>query len=99
MIFSSSIHLPKIFLSLFIILIFLLDVFFLYMSNAIAKYQYTLLPPCSPIHPLLLSGPETMSIPGKYRSGCSQSSIGWNTGPLMKELEKVPKELKEFATL
>ena len=40
-----------------------------------------------------------MPVPGKYRSGCSQSSIGWNTGPLMKELEKVPKELKGPATL
>jgi len=38
-------------------------------------------------------------VPGKYRSGCSQSSIGWNTGPLMKELEKVPKKLKGSATL
>jgi hypothetical protein len=36
---------------------------------------------------------------GKYRSGFSQSSIGWNTGPLMKELEKVHKELKGFANL
>jgi hypothetical protein len=36
---------------------------------------------------------------GKYRSGCSQSSIGWNTGPPMEELEKVPKELKGCATL
>jgi hypothetical protein len=42
---------------------------------------------------------ETMPMPGKYRSGYSQSSIGWNTGPLMKELEKVHKELKESATL
>jgi hypothetical protein len=24
---------------------------------------------------------EVMPVPGKYRSGCSQSSIGWNTGP------------------
>ena len=24
---------------------------------------------------------EAMPVPGKYRSGCSQSSIGWNTGP------------------
>jgi hypothetical protein len=24
-------------------------------------------------------------VPGKYRSGCSQSSIGWNTGPPMEE--------------
>jgi hypothetical protein len=42
---------------------------------------------------------EAMPVPGKYRSGCSQSSIGWNTGPLMKELEKVPNELKGSATL
>ena len=27
------------------------------------------------------------------------SSIGWNTGSLIKELEKVPKELKGSATL
>ena len=33
---------------------------------------------------------EAMPVPGKYRSGCSQSSIGWNTGPPMDELEKVP---------
>ena len=30
---------------------------------------------------------EDMPVPGKYRNGCSQSSVGWNTGPLMKELE------------
>jgi hypothetical protein len=42
---------------------------------------------------------ESMPMPGKYRSGCLQLSIGWNTGPLMKELEKVPKELKRSATL
>jgi hypothetical protein len=42
---------------------------------------------------------EAMPVPGKYRSGCSQSSIGWNKGPPMKELEKVPKELKGSATL
>jgi hypothetical protein len=34
---------------------------------------------------------EAMPVPGKYRSGCSQSAIGWNTGPPMEELEKVPK--------
>jgi hypothetical protein len=38
-------------------------------------------------------------MPGKYRSGCLQSSIRWNTGPLIKELEKVPKKLKGSATL
>jgi hypothetical protein len=42
---------------------------------------------------------EAMPMPGKYRSGCSQSSIGWNTGPPMEELEKVTKELKGSATL
>jgi hypothetical protein len=26
---------------------------------------------------------EAMPVPGKYRSGCSQSFIRWNTGPLM----------------
>jgi hypothetical protein len=38
-------------------------------------------------------------VPGEYRSGCSQSSIGWNTGPPKKELEKVSKKLKGSATL
>jgi hypothetical protein len=37
--------------------------------------------------------------PGKHRSGCSQSSFGWITGPPMEELEKVPKELRGSATL
>ena len=32
---------------------------------------------------------EALPVPGKYRSGCSQSSIGWNTGLPMEELEKV----------
>ena len=42
---------------------------------------------------------EAMPVPGKYRSGCSHSSIVWNSGPPMEELEKVPKELKGSATL
>ena len=42
---------------------------------------------------------EAMPMPGKYRSGCSQSSIRWNTGYPIKELEKVPKELKWSADL
>ena len=42
---------------------------------------------------------EVMPVPGKYRSGCSQSSIRWNTGPPMEQLEKAPKELKRSATL
>jgi hypothetical protein len=40
-----------------------------------------------------------MQGPRKQRSGCSQSAIGWITGPPMEELEKVPKELKGTATL
>ena len=31
--------------------------------------------------------------------GCSESSIGWSTGPPMEEPEKVAKELKGSATL
>jgi hypothetical protein len=42
---------------------------------------------------------ETMPGPSKHRSGCSQSAIGWITGPPIEELEKVPKELKGTATL
>jgi hypothetical protein len=42
---------------------------------------------------------EAIPVPDKYRCGCSQSSIGWNTGPPMEELEKVPKELKGSAAL
>jgi hypothetical protein len=38
-------------------------------------------------------------VPGKYRNECSQSSIGWNTGPPIEELEKVFKRLKGSATL
>jgi hypothetical protein len=35
---------------------FLLDIFFIYISNAIPKVPCTLLPPCSPTHPLPLLG-------------------------------------------
>jgi hypothetical protein len=42
---------------------------------------------------------EAMPVPGKYRSGCSQSSIGWNIGPPVEELEKALKELKGSTTL
>jgi hypothetical protein len=40
-----------------------------------------------------------MPVPDKYRSGYSQSSIRWNTGPPMEKLEKAPKELKGSVTL
>jgi hypothetical protein len=42
---------------------------------------------------------ETRPEPNKHRNGCSQSTIGWITGPPMEELEKVYKELKRSATL
>jgi hypothetical protein len=42
---------------------------------------------------------EAMPVLVKYNSGCSQSSIGRNTGSPMKELEKVLKELKGSAAL
>ena len=42
---------------------------------------------------------ETMLGPGKHRSGCSQSAIGWIKGPPMEDLEKLPKELKGSAIL
>jgi hypothetical protein len=48
---------------------------------------------------LIAVSSEAMPVPDKYRSGCSRSSIGWNTGPPMEELEKTPKELKGSATL
>jgi hypothetical protein len=40
-----------------LLLLLLLDIFFIYISNAIPKVPYTLLPPCSPTHPLPLLGP------------------------------------------
>jgi hypothetical protein len=49
--------------------------------------------------PVIAVSYEAMPVPGKYRSGCSQSSIEWSSGPPMEELEKVPKELKGSATL
>jgi hypothetical protein len=41
----------------------------------------------------------TLPGPSKHRGGCSQSAIGYITGPPMEELEKIPKELKGSATL
>jgi hypothetical protein len=34
---------------------------------------------------------EAKPMPGKHRSGCSQSATGWITGPPMEELEKLPR--------
>jgi hypothetical protein len=36
-------------------------------------------------------------VPDKYRGGCSQSNIGLSIRSSMEELEKGPKEMKEFA--
>jgi hypothetical protein len=50
---------PEVLLSLrivFFLLIFLLDIFFIYISNAILKVPYTLPMPCSPTHSLPLLG-------------------------------------------
>jgi hypothetical protein len=50
------IHLNYLFLLIYFD-IFLLDIFFIYFSNAIPKVPYTLPPPCSPTHSLPLLGP------------------------------------------
>ena len=39
---------------------FLLDIFFIYISNATQKFPYTLTLPCSPTHPLPLLGPAIL---------------------------------------
>jgi hypothetical protein len=41
---------------------------------------------------------EALPVPDKYRSGCSQPTIGLSTGFPMEEVEKGLKELKGFAT-
>ena len=46
---------------------------------------------------ILLSSERLCKFLTNYRSGCSQLSIGLSTGSLIKELAKVPKELKGFA--
>jgi hypothetical protein len=40
---------------------------------------------------------EALPVLVKYRSGCSQPTIGLSTGSPRKELEKGPKEIKGFA--
>jgi hypothetical protein len=44
-------------------------------------------------------GENHLCLLSKHISRCSQSAIGWSTGPPMEELEKVSKELKKSATL
>jgi hypothetical protein len=45
------------FIYLFILNLILLDIFFIYISNAIPKVPYILPSPCSLTHPLPLLGP------------------------------------------
>jgi hypothetical protein len=42
-------------LTVYLFIYFLLDIFFIYISNAIPKVPYTLPPPCSPTHAFLLA--------------------------------------------
>jgi hypothetical protein len=62
---------------------FLLDIFFIYMSNAILKVPYILPLPCSPTHPLPLLGPGIPLYWGiqslQYQGGLS--SQWWLTRP------------------
>jgi hypothetical protein len=55
---------------------FLLDIFFIYISNAILKVPYTLPPPCSPTHPLPASWPWHSPVLGHI---IFYSFISWRT--------------------
>jgi hypothetical protein len=60
-VFKVSLHIVKgtIFFTILLIFIYLLlDIFFIYISNAIPKVPYTLPLSHSPTHPLLLLGPD-----------------------------------------
>ena len=46
----------------------------------------------------VFSREDTVWIQNCLRNQCSQPVIGQSTGSPIKELEKGPKELKEFAT-
>jgi hypothetical protein len=50
-------HLPYRCLQFIVYSLCLLDIFFIYISNAIPKVPYTLPPPCFPVHTLLFRGP------------------------------------------
>jgi hypothetical protein len=63
---------------------FLLGIYFIYISNAIPKVPYTLLPhPCSPTHPLPLLGPGVSPVLGhiKFARLMGLSSQWWPTRP------------------
>jgi hypothetical protein len=56
-VYSSFFILLDIFILFYFILFYFILLDIRYISNAIQKVPYTLLPPCSPTHPLLLLGP------------------------------------------
>jgi hypothetical protein len=51
---------------IFFLFQFLLDIFFIYISNAIMKAPYTLPPLCSPTNPLPVLGPGVLLL-GAYK--------------------------------
>jgi hypothetical protein len=51
------------------------------------------------MHKTIKENAKGKKILTQNRSGCSQSSFGWNTWLPMEDLKKVPKELKGFVTL
>jgi hypothetical protein len=55
--------------------VFLLDIFFIYISNAIPKVPYTLPVPCSPTHQLPLPGPGIPLHGGRESSQDQESHI------------------------
>ena len=72
---------------------FLLDIFFIYISNAIPKAPYTLLLPCSPTHPLLHAG---HSIPLNWVILSSQDQ-----GPsiMIQRMKKISEEARHVEHL
>jgi hypothetical protein len=72
---SRGLQLPT---ALFFYFIFLLDIFFIYISSDIPKVPYTLPPPCSPTHSLpLLSIPQYWGIKCLLDQGASLPNDGW----------------------
>jgi hypothetical protein len=59
---------------------FLLDIFFIYISNAIPKVHYTLPPPCSPTHSLPLLGPGVDSTSHQSESLGSKIQVTADAG-------------------
>jgi hypothetical protein len=83
--------------SFFLSYFFLLRIFLNYISNSLQTMTpwHTLASLCCKDRDIAVPC-ETRPGPSKHRSGCSQSTIGWITGPPMEELEKVSKESQLF---